>query len=124
MPIELIGRGEKITYFAVVRGGDCEFKGFIDSLQEKDLKKVLPLLANVQDHGIPRNKQKFKHVEDQIYEFKSDKVRLLGYFGNQESGRSFIFVLGYMKQKQRTPKAILEKVKRIREEEGGQKNGK
>ena len=119
MSIDLLKEGVKVVFYVVKRNDRCAFREFVDGLQLTDRKKVLALLDRTLRVDIPKNKQKFKHLEDGIYEFKSDKIRLLGFFLENEIKKSFVFVECFRKQKRWADKNVIDRVKKIREEELG-----
>ena len=78
-------------------------------------KKVVRLVEQVADspHG-PfgiRNQEKFKRLEENLYELKAAQVRLLFFI----EGRSIIIVTnGFLKKAQKTPDAEMRRARTLR----------
>ncbi len=81
-----------------------EAADFIASLPIAAQKKVLRLLEEVaRRSGGPfeiKNEQKFKRLEPDIYELKSDQVRLLFFL---DGPRRLVITHGFLKKAQKTP---------------------
>ena len=57
--------------------GSCPVGEFLDGLDESDRNKLDVLFERLGDHGKISNREKFKKVEDKIWEFKSFQIRVL-----------------------------------------------
>ena len=91
---------------------------FLDSLNAKQVQKVLWVLRAVQE--LPRVPQQyFKKLEgrDDLWEvraeFGGDAFRLLGFW---DVGRLIILTNGFAKKTQKTPLREIEKAERLRKE--------
>ena len=105
---EIIYRGRCFDIVGIAVNGTCHVREFIEHLDEANTKKVFALLQRAAEGGLPRNTEKFRHLEEKIYEFKSYQVRLLCFL---EKGRVVVLTHGFMKKKDRTPRAEIEKAK-------------
>ena len=68
------------TVAAIVKDGVCLAREYIDARTDADRKKLIALLERASYHGPPHNKEKFKKVVDDIFEFKSFQDRLLCFY--------------------------------------------
>jgi len=78
-----------------------------------DQKAIFALLHLTADLGTLGNEEKFRKLNDGIWEFKSFQVRLLCCF---EKNRLIILTHPFMKKKDRTPKSEINRAIQIREE--------
>ena len=74
-------RKDRWTVLLIVRNGRCDAADFIEALPLPAQKKLLRLIDRVasSEHG-PfdlKNEQKFKRLETDLFELKSDQARLL-----------------------------------------------
>jgi len=64
------------------------------------------------DHGPPENKEKCRHLEEGIYEFKtSGGIRVLWFW---DEDRMIVCTHAFVKKQQKTPLGEIEKAKRLR----------
>lgn len=76
----------------------CIVTDYIDSLEEKDQKQVTNLFKHITSIGLPRNKEKFRDVNDGIFELKTRRgVRILSFSGGPGLPRSLILTHGFPK---------------------------
>lgn len=71
---------------------------FFESLKSSDKAKILSLFQRFGDAGRISNKEKFKKVAGEIWEFKSFQLRFLGSF---RPGGVFVLASGLRKKKDR-----------------------
>ena len=111
----VVYRGQKLVIeYAICTNGSCPAKEFFDSLSERDKIKLMALFALMGDKGEIRNKEKFKIIEGTAYfAFKSFQIRVICRF---QPGRRLILLCGLRKQKDRYPKAEIDRANRIFEE--------
>ena len=77
-----------------------------------DQKQILALFSLILEKGPPKNKEKFRHIGDQIYEIKTRRgVRILCFFP-RFNDRSLILTHGFYK----THNKILKNEKKKTEE--------
>lgn len=104
---------DKKTILYVLRGSKCWVREYIDSLETKDASRLLPLLLRIEDNGPPKNTEKFKLLEDGIFEIKSYQDRLLC-FHDKNKRNSLIITHGVKKKTQKLPKKEIERAKDLR----------
>ncbi|GBD99036.1 hypothetical protein BMS3Abin07_01067 [bacterium BMS3Abin07] len=114
---KLIYEGSACRLYGITVRGRCLVREFIEGLQESDRNKVVALLQRAAGYGSPRNEEKFKHLRDRIYEFKSYQVRILCAF---DMGKIIILTHGFIK-KGKTPQGEIQKavglLNRLRQQE-------
>ncbi|MDB1687147.1 type II toxin-antitoxin system RelE/ParE family toxin [Enterococcus casseliflavus] len=99
--------------------GHNEFIEFFEQLPEKDQKKMLAVIANVEEHGI-LIAQKMKWVKklgDNLFELRSGmggNIQRALYF--HWLGSKFIITHGFTKKTQKTPIPEIAKAIEIRKE--------
>ena len=72
----LLIEGSKLALFEVVVDGQHLLEEFLGGLSESDQGKVGALLSYAAENGPPKNKEKFKQLEKDLFEFKSYQVRI------------------------------------------------
>ena len=93
------------------QAGGYPARDFFDSLDEKDQAKALSLFERLATSGKINNREKFKKVEDGLWEFKPNKqIRL---FGDFRPGGRFLIASGAKKQKWRLSHEDLERAHRV-----------
>ena len=76
----------------------CIASDYIDSLEEIDQKQVINLFNLITSNGLPKDKKKFRDVEDDIFELKTRRgVRILCFFGGGNLRYSLILTHGFHK---------------------------
>jgi hypothetical protein len=92
------GRAHDI--YVLEDGGACQVRDFFDEIEmtaRAEFQKLVRLIDRISEHGTIRNEQKFKLLQDKIWEFKTPGgVRLLCFF---DSGRLVILTNGFKKKK-------------------------
>ena len=111
--IEKLISGRSIDLYAITVQGKCLIRDFIDSLETVDQKKVMALLQRAAEHGPPSNTEKFKKLEDNIWEFKSFQVRILCAL---EVRKIIILTYGFIKKKDKAPPNEIAKAKELLKE--------
>jgi len=103
--------GDKWSIRALADSHRCWAQEYISTLQPSDRKRLVSLLSRTVDHGPPRNREKFKKLEGEIFEFKSYQDRLLCFF----DGRNVLIVThGYRKKSNKAPKSEIERAAALR----------
>lgn len=97
---EKILKGKVFSIYAICKNNKCFIREFIDELNESDKKKIFALLEWTADHGAPKNEQKFKKVDDNLFELKANQVRIFCTF---EKGKILLLISGFVKKKNKTP---------------------
>lgn len=78
-----------------------KFFSEINKSNKTELAKLLALLKRTAEHGPPQIETKFKHLRDEIYEFKTHGgLRLLAFF---DENFLVICTHGFHKKQQKTP---------------------
>ena len=99
---------------AVPANGECLARDFIEGLLQADRIKLIALLrraANVGPMDI-NNREKFKKLEDDFYEFKSFQIRMPCFYDR----RSIVLTHGFKKKKDEIAPSELARARRIRDE--------
>ena len=102
--------GRSIDLYAITVQGKCLVQDFIDSLETMDQKKIIALLQRAAEHGTPTNTEKFKKLEDNIWEFKSFQVRILCAL---EERKVIILTHGFIKKKDKAPPNEIARAKEL-----------
>jgi len=110
---EIIYRGRCFAISGITVKGKCLAQEFIEDLEEPDEKKLVALLRRTADNGLPRNKEKFKHLKDKICEFKSYQVRILCFL---DENKLIILTHGFIKKQDKTPRSEIERAQKLMED--------
>lgn len=109
----LVSRGSwGAVRYAVRANGRMPAREFIQDLSEQDQRKLAALFQRIADHGRIHNREKFKKVEGDIFEFKSFQVRV----GCFRLRSTWFLTHGFIKKSDRWPKAEIKRAVRIRSE--------
>ncbi|MED5370092.1 MAG: type II toxin-antitoxin system RelE/ParE family toxin [Myxococcota bacterium] len=106
MQDDLFKAGRAVTLrFARDARGRLPAREFLDSLHQGKRRntKVPNLLAKMErlaDNGPDSNEHHFKHLGDELYEFKAGNLRLACAW--QEEGVLLLLLCGFVKKQQRT----------------------
>lgn len=99
-------KGSKFHLHEVVVDGKHLLREFIDGLSEDDQKKIAALLKTTAELGVPKNEQKFKKLQDGLFEFKSYQIRIFCAF----HGKAIIVLThGIIKKKNKHDKNDIDK---------------
>ena len=98
--------------------GDCPVEDFLDSLSDRDARKVVWVLRLIERlEIIPQQYLKKLVSTDDLWEIRAqmagNSYRLLGFF---ESPRLLILTNGFAKKKQKTPSTEIELARKRRAE--------
>lgn len=90
-----------------------EFDEFLQSVNERDRKKIVRHIDNLAETGI----DDVKHIREQIYELRvhcgQHSYRVLFFY---DRGNIIVLVCGFTKKTQKTPQGIITKAVKIRKE--------
>jgi len=86
---------------------------FIMSLPDEEKARLAALFAVMGDRGAIWNEEKFKHLDDKIYEFKAHHNRMLCFFFKDDL---VIITHGFVKKRQKTPRKEIETAKAIQKD--------
>ncbi len=115
-PIAYRGRMFTIAY-AVERSGRSPGQEFFDELSLQDQAKLMRLFALLADQGKITNPEKFGDLGEGFREFKSFQIRMPCRFA---VGGMVLVTHGFVKKKDKTPKAEIDRAKRIFHEDSEQ----
>lgn len=82
--------------WAETTAGKRPAKEFYEGLDDEDKAKALALFKRFADHGRITNREKFKKLQDGLFELKSYQVRFLG---DHRPGHRFIVATGIKKKR-------------------------
>ena len=113
--VEAIHRGRHWEIVALVRATRNEIADFVDALPIPAQKKIVRMFRTIADAEdgpfMFRNEQKMRHLGDDLYELKSDQVRLLFFI---DRPRRLVVANGFLKKTQRTPRGEIERARTVR----------
>ena len=112
----IVARGKGgIVRYAVQRNGKMPAEEFIadlyKSLTKQKIGKLLVLFQN-KANGIKLNQLQFKHLEDEIWQFKSGQVRILCF----RIDKDIFLTHGFIKKRDKCPPKEISKAKSIMQE--------
>jgi hypothetical protein len=82
-PGEEKARGLKIIVWAVSSDGLCPAKDFFEALEERDQAKLQTLFEMMASQGRIVNREKFKKIVGELYEFKAGQLRMPCFFDSK-----------------------------------------
>jgi len=104
------GSGHGFSLYAILVDGHCIVQEFIESLDEKYQKQIINLFQNVATTGLPKSIEKFRPVDDKIYELKTRSgVRILCFFSGRILRKSLVLTHGFMKPGEKVLKREIKK---------------
>lgn len=123
-PEVIVYRGSlRTVVYAVGANGSMPAKDFIENLDESDRRKIAVLFHRMGEAGKVPNRQQFKHVRGQIFEFKKHQVRV---FCFRKDDR-WLLTNGYKKKSDRLDQKEIARAERIMTEhldrEGPERKG-
>lgn len=107
--------------WAVDARGEMPARAFYLDQSEGDRAKLLALFKRLADFGVIANREKFKKVEDDLWEFKSFQLRILGAF---RPNRIFLLAHGVRKKKDDLTRGDIDTARRILKEYDARKTTK
>jgi hypothetical protein len=96
--------------WAMEASGRMPARNFFLAQSDGDRAKLLALFKRLADFGLINNREKFKKLEGELWEFKSFQLRILGAF---RPDGIFLLAHGVRKKKDEHSKADLEAARRI-----------
>lgn len=90
--------------------GESGVLSLLDSVDEATRAKMLQLLDAVSQHGIPRNIEKARHLEGEIWELKPGPLRILFFM---RPGRLIILTQGFRKKNKAATRAEIATATRL-----------
>lgn len=105
------GRWGSVVY-ATALNGSRPAEEFLAGLDRDQLTKASALFRWFADHGEIRNREKFKKVRGEIFEFKSYQVRVLCFFDSKK----LVLTNGCIKKRDTLDESDIARSERIRSE--------
>ena len=100
----------RIIEYAVCSNGIMPARKFIEKeLNESERTMLLVLFKRMADHGTVPNREQFKKVEGEIFEFKKHQIRVFCF----RTGDHWLLTNGYKKKKDRLDPGEVKRAKRI-----------
>jgi phage-related protein len=112
--VRTLSKGRKHEICDITIRGKSPVERFMDGLGKEDQQKLTALLQRTSDEGLPANREKFKKIEDDLFEFKSFQVRVFCTIRVQR----VILIHGVIKKKDRHNQEDIDKAKRLMKEAG------
>ena len=110
--VETIRQGRHWEIVSVARANRNEVAGFLDGLPTQSQKKIVRLFRILSDDAdgpfMFRNEQKMRHLGDELYELKSDQVRVVFFV---DRPRRMVVATGFLKKTRKTPRAEIERAR-------------
>ncbi len=105
------------TLLAVSEGERCPLKDDLEKLEQRlpnDVAKIMRRFAHVAEHGLPRNKELCRHLEDGIFELKAQRslIRVLFFL---DEDRFVVCTHAVSKPKKRQLRSDMKKAKEMRD---------
>ncbi len=107
--IAVVGPKRTIA-FAVRANGSMPAKEFYESLDESQKRQVAVLFERMANEGVIRNREQFKKVRGEIFEFKRFQIRI----GCFPVGRTWVLTHGFIKKSDDWKQAELDRANSIR----------
>ena len=113
--IEAIRQGRHWEIVAIARANRNEVANFLDALPipaQKKIDRMFRIIADDEDGPfLFRNEQKMRHLGDDVYELKSDQVRLLFFI---DWPQRLVVATGFLKKTAKTPGSEIARAKLMR----------
>jgi hypothetical protein len=101
-----------VVVFATLADGTGPATDFFNSHGLKERAKLAALFQRYADHGYITNREKFRKIAPDLYEFKGHQVRMFCY----PDGRTMVITHGAIKKRDDLDPADLTRARRIRDE--------
>ena len=110
----IVVRGSLRTIEHAMRAnGAMLAESFVETLDEKDQRRLGVLFRRMADTGKIHNKEQFKKVRGKIYEFKRHQVRV----GCFQAGAAWRLTHGFIKKTEKWPEREIERAQDIMKED-------
>lgn len=110
---KVVARGSLRTIaYATGANGSMPAKDLIEGLDESDQRKIAALFQRMADQGKVANREQFKKVEDDLFEFKKHQTRVFCF----RRGNTWFLTNGYRKKKKKLDPSEVARARRIRGE--------
>jgi len=104
--------GAKYDLYQITNHGKSPLEDFFKSLTKENRDKIIALLHNAANNGLPSNTEKFKKLhckEIKLNEFKAHQVRIFCAL----DGKKIILSNGFIKKSNKTSKAEINRAKNL-----------
>jgi len=104
--------GVKYDLYQITNHGKSPLEDFFKSLTKENRDKIIALLHNAANNGLPSNTEKFKKLhckEIKLNEFKAHQVRIFCAL----DGKKIILSNGFLKKRNKTSKAEINRAKSL-----------
>lgn len=102
-------QGARFTIYALADDHGCKLLDFlseVDGTRPSEAAKLFRLIDFVAEAGPPRNEEKCRKLENDLWEFKTcGGIRVLWFY---DAGQIIICSHGFIKQRQKTPRREIE----------------
>jgi hypothetical protein len=102
------GESRRIEY-ALASNGSTPAKDFVESLNDADKAKLLALFERMARTGSVPNREQFKQVEGEIFEFKKHQMRVFCF----RDRNTWFLTNGYKKKRDRLDPSEVRKAQRM-----------
>jgi hypothetical protein len=106
--------------FAVCQNGESPGERFYDELDEKDQAKMLKLFTRMGEVGKIANRENFKKIENDLWEFKNHQIRMPCFF---RPGKIVVVTHGFIKKGDAIPRPQIARAYRIQQEDIANESG-
>jgi len=104
----------RVVVFATCKDGSCPARTFFDDAPEKVRRRFAVLFKRIGDTGQISNREQFKSIGPNLFEFKCHRYRLFCVFLKD---REVLLTHGCEKKKDRLDSTELDRARRIHEED-------
>ena len=105
-----------VVAYAICSDGGMPGLDFYNGLSPSDKAKVTALFQRLGEHGRIESREKFRKIDDELWEFKSFQIRMPCAY---RPGRLVLVTHGFIKKRDATPPTEIQKAKRILQEDSG-----
>lgn len=78
--------------------------GYFDSLEKEQKGPIVAIIKTISKDGLPKNTEKYRQLEGELYEIKKGQHRFTCYSTNINRTNTLVLLHGFKKQTGRTPK--------------------
>lgn len=114
--IAYAGSSFTIAFATCADGSQPALEFYEDELDDNQRAQMLTLFRYLGDQGRISNREKFKKVEDDLWEFKAHQIRILCAFCED---RTVVLAHGFKKKGDKIPEGHIRRAKRILQEDAG-----
>jgi phage-related protein len=98
MYLAVIGKGPQYSLYGLVIDDACQISRFVRTLDELNFKQLAVLFSEIQRNGLPKNKEKFRSLGDDVFELKTrNGARIACFLGGSQLPKSLVLTHGFLK---------------------------